>query len=55
MQLYVAPKRTSMDGDLYREKTLSRLIKFIDKNYDSGDQVLFWKTWTFCVIMALLL
>ena len=27
MQLYVAPKRTSMDGDLYREEVLSRLIK----------------------------
>ena len=30
-----------MDGDLYREKALSRLIEFIDKNYDSRDQVLF--------------
>ena len=35
MQLYVAPKRTFMDGDLYREK--------IDKNYKSREQVLFSK------------
>ena len=47
-QLYVAPKRTSMDGALFREKPLSRLIKFIDKNYDSRDQDLFWPDLATC-------
>ena len=37
-----------MDGALYREKALSRLIKFIDKNYDSRDQVLFWPDLATC-------
>ena len=41
-QLYVAPKKTSMDGKLYREQGLKRLIKFIDENYVSRDQVVFW-------------
>ena len=38
MQLYVAPKRTFMDVDLYTEK--------IDKDYKSREQVLFskWKS-----------
>ena len=31
IQLYVAPKTTSMDGDLYREKSLTRITNLGSK------------------------
>ena len=47
-QLYVAPKRTSMDENLNRKQALKCLIKFVDKNYDSLYQVLFWPDLATC-------
>ena len=47
-QLYVAPKRTSMDENLHRKQALKCLIKFVDKNYDSLYQVLFWPDLATC-------
>ena len=37
-----------MGGNLYGEQALKRLIKFIDKNYDSRYQVLFWPDLATC-------
>ena len=47
-QLYVAPKKTSMDGKLYREQALKRLVRFIDENYESRNQVIFWPDLATC-------
>lgn len=40
--IYVAPKRTSMDSALYRKECLSRVLKFVDANYESREDVIFW-------------
>ena len=37
-----------MDGNLYRQQALKRLIRFIDKNYDPRDQVLLWPDLATC-------
>ena len=44
-QVYIAPQRTSMDGQLYRKECLKRLYRFID---ESRDQIIFWPDLATC-------
>ena len=47
--IYFAPKRTSMDQELYRKECLTkRLFPFIDQNYDSRQDVIFWPDLASC-------
>ena len=47
-QVYVAPQRTSMDGELYRKECLKRLFRFIDDHYNSRDDIIFWPDLATC-------
>ena len=47
--IYFAPKKSSMDQETYRKQCLEkRLFKFIDENYDSRSEVLFWPDLASC-------
>ena len=47
-KIHVFEKRQSMDGELYQEKCLSKVIKFVDDNYESRDDVVFWPDLATC-------
>ena len=47
-KIHVFGKRESMDGQLYREKCLPKVLKFVDDNYGSRDQVIFWPDLATC-------
>ena len=47
--IYFAPKKLSMDQETYRKQCLEkRLFKFIDENYDSRSEILFWPDLASC-------
>ena len=40
--LYICKDKETVNGQVYREKCLPLLLKFIDENYTSREQVIFW-------------
>ena len=47
-KIQVFKKQESMNGQMYREKCLPLMLKFVDENYDSRDQVVFWPDLATC-------
>ena len=41
--IYFAPQQSTMDQETYRKECLEkRLFKFIDENYNSREEIIFW-------------
>ena len=47
-KLYIFPKNQSMNAEIYRKKCLSKVAEFVDANYDSRNQVIFWPDLATC-------
>ena len=47
-KIHVFNKHESMNGQMYREKCLPLMLKFVDEQYESRDQVIFWPDLATC-------
>ena len=47
-EIFIAPKRTSMDSQLYQNECLTRVLDFIDTHYESRDDCIFWPDLATC-------